>query len=213
MAVGQDVVASHRQSGSQIYLSTYHRHTRLHISAYSSKYYLQRQMQMGGTRFPTAPCVFFDIVHIDVHIKEIGPEQTIPLRHAVLWPDHPISHVVIPEDDAGQHFGAFVHSRDEPVAVISVFREPVPGLQDTDAPTRPALRFRKFACDPAHQGRGIGTILLRHIFAIATQLHAYAVWCDARASTAGWYSRRGMTRFGDTFWKGNLEYVRMKADL
>ncbi len=77
-----------------------------------------------------------------------------------------------------------------------------------------AARFRKFACDPAHQGRGIGTALLKHVFDVAvSEMVCGVIWCDARLSAAGWYERRGMRRFGETFFKGDIEYVRMKAEL
>ncbi|KAJ2986901.1 hypothetical protein NUW54_g9586 [Trametes sanguinea] len=39
------------------------------------------------------------------------------------------------------------------------------------------------------------------------------VWCDARLSAAGWYERRGMQRFGEMFFKGEIEYVRMMREL
>jgi GNAT superfamily N-acetyltransferase len=77
------------------------------------------------------------------------------LSHTVLWPNHPISVVQLPEDERGWHFGAFVIQSDpesksdgnllvtarsqselestrldsiecaEPVAVISLFVEPL----------------------------------------------------------------------------------------
>ena len=160
------------------------------------------------------------IVGLHSAIRRITPEETIPLRHSVLWPDHPVSHVLLPEDASGHHYGAFLpHSR-TPVAVISAFIDPLP-RSDPDASSEPsgslnakAARFRKFACDSQHQGKGIGTALLRHVFdAARTEMECGVIWCDARLSAAGWYERRGMRRFGATFFKGDIEYVRMKADL
>ncbi|OBZ71676.1 putative N-acetyltransferase YitI [Grifola frondosa] len=149
------------------------------------------------------------------YVLPITADQTIPLRHSVLWPDHPVSHVLLPEDHSGCHYGAFLSARDIPVAVISVFKEPLP-LTGTITPEIPAgtsaARFRKFACDPSFQGQGIGTKLLEHVFSIArSELKCDVVWCDARISAAGWYERRGMIRFGDTFYKGALESRRSQA--
>lgn len=164
-----------------------------------------------------------------MQIQPISASQTVPLRHSVLWPDQPVSYVLLPEDDAGRHFGAFL-SRDsslspEPrlVAVISLFPEALPtdhnrlglGLEaaGSESPAA-AARFRKFACDPAYQGRGIGTALLRHAFEYAKSAWGCSVvWCDARVATAGWYERRGMQRFGEHFYKGSVEYVKVKIDL
>ncbi|KAJ7480619.1 hypothetical protein FB451DRAFT_1238075 [Mycena latifolia] len=139
---------------------------------------------------------------------QITADQTVPLRHSVLWPDAPVSHVLLPEDAAGWHFGAFVDSKPHPVAVISLFAEACPepidnGSRGADnrgendgAPGR-AIRFRKFACDPAYQGQGIGTKLLLHVI----------------STTKAWYERRGLAPFGDVFWKGSVKYVRMRIDI
>ncbi|KAL4247911.1 hypothetical protein ABKN59_006779 [Abortiporus biennis] len=140
-----------------------------------------------------------------VDIRRISVEQTIPLRHSILWPEKPVEYIRLPEDDSGHHYGAFLPSSSDPVAVISVFIEPLP--HDS---VNLAARFRKFACDPNHRNQGIGSALLQHVFLVASKdLQCSAVWCDGRLSTAGWYERRGMFRFGGNFFKGDIEYIRM----
>ncbi|THH31615.1 hypothetical protein EUX98_g2592 [Antrodiella citrinella] len=141
--------------------------------------------------------------------KKISVEQTLNLRHSVLWPDKPISYVRLPEDDAGHHYGAFLSPNDTtPIAVLSVFLEALPTLDDDPAfhdlasATVPAARFRKFACDPTWQGQGVGTVLLRDAFdAARLELGCRVTWCDARLATKAWYERRGMRSFGSTFFK------------
>lgn len=136
----------------------------------------------------------------------------MPLRHSVLWPDHPVSHVLLPEDASGRHYGAFLPGSTVAVAVISVFIDPLPAA--SASPLEPAARFRKFACAPEHQGKGIGTRLLTHVFEVAAgEMGCGVVWCDARASAAGWYERRGMRKFGEVFFKGDIEYTRMMRAL
>ncbi|KAL1748339.1 hypothetical protein HDZ31DRAFT_29808 [Schizophyllum fasciatum] len=143
---------------------------------------------------------------IGVVIREIQVEETLPLRHAVLWPDLPVSATRLPDDDIGWHFGAFSPSTLAPIAVISIFQEPLP----IDKTGSKAVRFRKFACRQDFQGRGIGTALLRHVFWVAAaEMGAHAVWCDARTSSQEWYQKRGMHPFGEPFNKGPVEYVRM----
>ncbi|KAG6914240.1 hypothetical protein DXG01_001499 [Tephrocybe rancida] len=151
----------------------------------------------------------------EVVCRPILVGQTLKLRHSVLWPDKPISHVSLPEDDHGLHIGAFLPDFDEPVAVISFFVEPLPlNIATRDPDSQHQVRFRKFACDPSLQGRGIGTTLLQFSFErVQSQLDATVVWCDARTSTADWYTKRGMTSLGETFFKGPVEYVRMYIDL
>ena len=152
-------------------------------------------------------------IYLLAEIRRVAASDTVPLRHAVLWPSHPVAHVLLPEDASGVHYGAFLPGSPGPVAVVSVFVDPLPSSGDP-APPGDVARFRKFACDPAHQGKGIGTALLKHAFdAAATEMKCTTIWCDARLSAAGWYERRGMVRFGEVFFKGDIEYVRMKKAL
>ncbi|TFK38954.1 hypothetical protein BDQ12DRAFT_85736 [Crucibulum laeve] len=155
-----------------------------------------------------------------IRFQKITVEQTLPLRHAVLWPDMPISQVCLPEDQYGLHLGAFVASGEYPVAVISLFVEPLPidkevPFQTTNGtPVVKAVRFRKFACDPSYQGKGIGTNLLSYTVSMAqSELFGAVLWCDARTASLEWYKKRGLLPFSSTFFKGPVEYIRMKMDL
>ncbi|MVN75299.1 GNAT family N-acetyltransferase [Hymenobacter sp. HMF4947] len=135
-----------------------------------------------------------------VSIQPIAAAQTYALRHAVLWPDQPLSYVQLPEDAAGQHFGAFAAGA--LVAVISLFVG-----ADGEA------RFRKFATEPSWQGRGVGTALLRHIIAVAQAQGAHALWCDARQNALPFYQRFGLQAEGDVFYKGDIPYLRLRRAL
>ncbi|KAH9889892.1 acyl-CoA N-acyltransferase [Cubamyces lactineus] len=150
---------------------------------------------------------------VDVVIREIDAADTVPLRHSVLWPDHPVDYVLLPEDASGHHYGAFLPTSTSPVAVISVFIDSLPSAPAEVSASRTA-RFRKFACDPTYQGRGIGSRLLQHVFGVAAkELGCSVIWCDARLSASTWYERRGMQKFGEVFFKGEIEYVRMMRAL
>jgi GNAT superfamily N-acetyltransferase len=133
-------------------------------------------------------------------IEAITPAQTYALRHAVLWPDKPPAYVQLPDDDEGQHFGARVGG--EVRAVISLF-------VGADG----VARFRKFATDPAWQGRGLGTALLHHVMSVAQAKGAHVLWCDARQSTLAFYQRFGLAPEGDVFYKGDIPYVRLRCPL
>lgn len=96
-----------------------------------------------------------------VYIHPITTEQTMTLRHAVLWPDKDISYVCLPEDAQGSHFGAFLPEFDQPACIISLFVERQPAADDVmvyNDHENKAVRFRKFACDPAYQGRTYNSI-------------------------------------------------------
>ena len=133
-------------------------------------------------------------------IQPITATQTYALRHAVLWPGRPLAYVQLPDDAAGQHFGAF--ERHELVAVISLFVSP-------DG----AARFRKFATSPAWQGRGIGSALLRHVIGAARAQGARSLWCDARHHTLPFYQRFGLLPEGAIFYKGDIAYQRLSRSL
>ncbi|KAF5380738.1 hypothetical protein D9757_007151 [Collybiopsis confluens] len=166
-----------------------------------------------------------------MHVKQIDAEQTLILRHQVLWPEFPIAAVKLPQDENGWHFGAFVEAppaMNDPIAVISLFLDPIPidntlanseQNKTTHLPipvpsTAAAVRFRKFACKESMQGQGVGTALLNYTMNFAhSHLNAHVFWCDARVSSMQWYKKRGLAQFGNRFFKGAVEYVRMKKDL
>lgn len=132
-------------------------------------------------------------------IQSITAEQTYPLRHSVLWPDKPLDYVMVDDDVAGHHFGAF--DNEELIAVISLF---VNGQES---------RFRKFAAHPDHQRKGVGTLLLNHVIAEARRLGATVLWCDARLDAADFYRRFGMTAVSDVFYKGPIPYAKFSLTL
>lgn len=132
---------------------------------------------LGQPKYPQSGMSSPDLaptVGKEVSFRVIDADQTIALRHLVLWPNAPLSRVLLPEDNEGTHIGAFIPSVgiQEPIAVISLFQEIWPidndekdikGEPETTAPTPlttlPALdngnttiRFRKFACEHSYQG-------------------------------------------------------------
>ncbi|KAI0262416.1 hypothetical protein BC834DRAFT_387389 [Gloeopeniophorella convolvens] len=151
-----------------------------------------------------------------IGVRPIAADDTIALRHSVLWPNKPVDHVRLPEDDAGFHYGAFLDGVDSPIAVISFFKNDLPegsGANGFIPHPGEQIQFRKFACDPTYQGRGIGTTLLQYILERARKGHgASVVWCDARTSSEGWYKKRGFVGLGDVFFKSSVEYIRMAIE-
>lgn len=129
-------------------------------------------------------------------VRLISAEDTLPLRHSVLWPDKPFDYVKLPDDTDGHHLGGFVEG--QLVAVISLF-------MDTQTNT---ARFRKFATHPDFQNQGIGTQLLNQVIDQARQAGATELWCDARLTAAAFYERFGMQADGDVFYKGEIAYSR-----
>lgn len=135
-------------------------------------------------------------------IHTISPSETMQIREQVLWPGKP-EKCVLPEDDAGLHFGAFVQG--SLVGIISIFF----------SNDNKSVQFRKFAVLETMQGQGIGSQLLTHIILTCRERGAATLWCDARAHQEGLYERKGFHREGQPFEKYAAcgMYVKMQMRL
>jgi GNAT superfamily N-acetyltransferase len=103
-----------------------------------------------------------------------------------------------------------------PVAITSLFTEDIPQAPGTPPSTRTTrtIRFRKFACNTAHQHNGIGSQLLEYAVSFArSHMNGALLWCDARTATLEWYQKRGLEQFGELFYKGPIEYVRVQREI
>lgn len=74
-------------------------------------------------------------------------------------------------------------------------------------------RLRKFATLTEYQGKGIGTVMIQEIFTYLKTTNVEYFWCDARTSAIGFYHRLGLTTSGDTFFKSDVECVKMACKL
>lgn len=132
-------------------------------------------------------------------IRAISWEQTIPLRHEVLWPSKPPEYCHVEGDEDGLHFGAFVN--EVLVSVASVYLN-----QDK-------ARLRKFATDARYQNQGIGTKMLMHIIQSIKGSQADYFWCDARETALDFYKRFGMCPRSERFYKADVAYYKMEVAL
>ncbi|CUH75747.1 putative acetyltransferase [Tritonibacter multivorans] len=132
-------------------------------------------------------------------IRAITAEQTLPLRQAVLWPDHPLSANRLEGDDSALHFGGF--AGDRLVCTASLFSD------------KDQIRLRKFATLRDEQGQGRGTAMIHHLLAVARAQQAQVFWFDARESALPFYARFGFETSGDPFFKRDIPYRRMSLRL
>lgn len=133
---------------------------------------------------------------MSINITEITAQQTLDLRHSVMWPNKPIDYVKLPKDEKGLHFGLW--KNEKLVSVISLF------IDGNSA------QFRKFATDINEQGNGFGSQLLSHLFEVCKSKNISKIWCNARIDKTSFYERFGMNKTSKTFVKGGLEYVVME---
>lgn len=132
----------------------------------------------------------------DVHIEQITPELTWPLRRDVLAPGQYKHNMELPNDGEGTHFGVFFENK--LAGVASLFNN------GSD------FQFRKFAIDATVQRQGIGTQLLDYLIAYARANGATRLWCNARTTAIGFYAQAGFNTVGETFTKGDHNYVMME---
>lgn len=145
------------------------------------------------------PAVLSSTSQQDVTIRAIDAQDTLDIRHAVLWPEKARHELILADDALGTHLGAYVG--DELVSVISLFA------------TEHGLRFRKFATLHHWQGKGIGTRLLQHTIDTAAATGATQIWCDARVSARGFYQGLGFEAEPTEFLKDGIAYTVMRRRL
>lgn len=132
-------------------------------------------------------------------IEQIRPELTLRLRREVLYPTQPLHAMQMPEDANGYHFGAFYN--DSLAGVVSLFQH------------HNDFQFRKFAIAEKYQGKGFGNVLLQHITSFAANEGAKRIWCNARSTATGFYSKAGFISTGQHFAQNGFNYEIMEKFL
>ena len=124
-------------------------------------------------------------------VVELTPEETHPLRLAVLRFDTPTKNVVFPEDTWPGAFHLGVRLGDELVGTSSW----VP----RDHHGQPGVQLRGMATSRRLQGSGLGGILLNAGCERAAAGDAVVVWARARDAALAFYLRHGFEVEGDGF--------------
>ncbi|MDT0275689.1 GNAT family N-acetyltransferase [Blastococcus goldschmidtiae] len=119
-------------------------------------------------------------------VGEATAEATYPLRRDVLRAGRPGSWPVDPPGTL--HLAA----RTADGRVVGVVRF-VPAACPYRPRARASWQLRGMATDPSVRGSGVGRAVVRLGLARVTGRGADVVWCDARASAAGFYARMGFT--------------------
>ncbi|WP_087022377.1 GNAT family N-acetyltransferase [Thaumasiovibrio subtropicus] len=136
-----------------------------------------------------------------LHISQITPEETVEIRHKVLWPSHNKSSVILEEDALGHHFGAYIDGK--LISVASVFI----------CKAQSSARLRKFATLPSYQGNGVGSALIHSVLGFLKAKQVAHFWCDARLSACSFYEKLDMKPRGKPFKKKDVDYIVMERIL
>jgi len=126
-------------------------------------------------------------------------KDTLPIRHKVLWPNKEPEFCIVEGDTDALHFGVSLHN--EIICVASLYLD-----------VRSA-RLRKFATLSKFQGRGIGSYMLNFLVEELKKHDVNYLWFDARESAIGFYKRLGFHSLGELFYKNDVSYYKMYANL
>ncbi len=129
-------------------------------------------------------------------IRQIPAEETYALRQRVMWPQKPLTFIILPNDAHGIHYGLYV---DEVlVSVVSLFIE------------NKIAQFRKLATDQKEQQKGYGSMLLTHLLNCAEDYKVNKIWCNARLDKQDFYKKFGFSPTNTRFNKAGQDYVIME---
>ncbi len=135
-----------------------------------------------------------------MQVDEIPVEATYGLRRTVLRDGRPDAVVAFPEDahPAAFHLAARAGTGETHdgviLAVASFSPEPTPYR-----PGRTAVHLRGMAVDHGAQRRGVGRMLVATAVERLRAARVEVLWCNARDTAAGFYSRLGFETHGDGF--------------
>lgn len=124
-----------------------------------------------------------------MEIRLASIDEILPLRQAVIIagtgrdsPYFPGDH-----DETTRHVGAFENGIC--IGCATFLKSEWEG--------QPAWKLRGMAVDPARQRQGIGRALLA--FAESTEIGISVVWCNARETAVGFYTKTGWSVASDRF--------------
>lgn len=135
-----------------------------------------------------------------VVVKAVEPGVIRPIRQRVLRPHQPIEAMVYPGDEAGGTFHLAALDKAGHVLGIASFYKDEHPLQ-----ARPGdRRLRGMAVEPAWQGRGLGSRLVRAGINHIKEEGGSRLWCNARVSAQPFYEKLGFIAEGEEF---HIEHI------
>lgn len=131
--------------------------------------------------------------HVD--IREIGPNDTYPIRQQILRPGRPLEEVKFSGDTEKTtvHLGAFLEG--ELIGIATFVKNPHQDFKDQEQ-----YQLRGMAVLPEIQKKQIGQRLLQwgETF-LKTERKAELLWCNARKSAVEFYRKNNYRTHGDYF--------------
>ena len=116
-----------------------------------------------------------------------------------MYPELDFEKVILSNDEDGIHLGLF--DDNTLISVVSLFR------------TGDSMQFRKFATLSEYQHKGYGSEILRYLLEYSKNEGCDRIWCNARRSAMGFYSKFGLMETGKTSKANGHDYVIIERAL
>ena len=127
-----------------------------------------------------------------ISVREIGAEDTYPIRREELRKNVSLSHVMKGDDDRETlHLGLYLN--DELVSIASFMKALLPEFEGLQ------YQLRGMATSEMHQGKGLGRKLLRSAEERLQKMGVDVLWCNARTKARGFYEKLGYQVMGPSF--------------
>ena len=127
-----------------------------------------------------------------ISVREIGAEDTYPIRREELRKNVSLSHVMKGDDDRETlHLGLYFN--DELVSIASFMKASLPEFEGLQ------YQLRGMATSEMNQGKGLGRKLLRSAEERLQKMGVDVLWCNARTKARGFYEKLGYQVMGPSF--------------
>lgn len=134
-----------------------------------------------------------------LNVIELHWQDTIAIRHEVLWPNKAPEFCRVAGDNDALHFGVSINN--QIVCVASLYLK------------AGSARLRKFATLSEYQGKGVGSFMLNYLVNKLKEHEVNYLWFDARESAVSFYQRFGFKANGALFYKNEIPYYKMSSPL
>ena len=129
-----------------------------------------------------------------MQVLRISSRDTFKIRQLMLRPNGTLQDCEFKgdEDELTFHLGAFIDKK--LVSVASFYFEKHPDIAEPYQ-----FRLRGMATLPEHQGQGLSSALLKTAFPMIKQNLCKVLWCNARVSAIGFYTKVGFKQLSGEF--------------
>jgi ribosomal protein S18 acetylase RimI-like enzyme len=134
------------------------------------------------------------IINETFFVKDISAKDTYAVRHPVLRAGKPMESCVFANDDLETtfHYGLFKGSK--LIGVASYFKNGNANFSEVKQ-----YQLRGMAILENFQGQKLGDLLLKETEQMMALKSVARIWCNARVSAAGFYTKNGYSIIGTAF--------------